>query len=87
MSKGWHRVHTEPNVQTLEAPLHPESVEQIKSNDARQMLKHANQQLELTRAYPGRVRWQGDEQLRQLTQNDRCQQFRQRSCGLGRKSD
>jgi hypothetical protein len=54
MSKGWHRVHTEPNVQTWEAPLHADSVEQIKSDDARQMLKHADQQLELQKAYPGR---------------------------------
>jgi hypothetical protein len=54
MSK-WTKVHAEPGVQTQETvPLHPDSVEQIKSDDVRQMLKHANQQLELQRAYPGR---------------------------------
>ena len=60
MGKGWTRVHTEPGVQTQETvPLHPDSVEQIKSDDARQMLRHANEQLELTRQYPGRKRQQG----------------------------
>jgi hypothetical protein len=53
---NWTKVKAEAGVQTYEALLHPESVEQIKSDDTRQMLRHANQQLELTRAYPGRKR-------------------------------
>jgi hypothetical protein len=57
MSKGWSRVYSEAGVQTQETvPLHPESVEQIKSDDARQMMRHANQQLELTRQYSERER-------------------------------
>ena len=54
MGKGWSRVYSEPNAQTWEAPLHPDSVEQVKSDDVRQMLEHAEQQLALTRQYPGR---------------------------------
>jgi hypothetical protein len=49
------RVREAPDVQTYEAPLDPDSVEQIKSDDTPQMLRHGNQELELTRRYPGQV--------------------------------
>jgi hypothetical protein len=52
----WTKVKSAPCVQTWEAPLHPDSVEQIKSDDTQQMLRHAEQQLELQARYPGRGR-------------------------------
>jgi hypothetical protein len=38
----------------LVVPVSADSVEQIKSDDARRMLRHANQQLELQKQYAGR---------------------------------
>jgi hypothetical protein len=55
MGKGWTKVKAEPGVQTQEnLPLHEDSVSQIKSDDAQKMMRHANQQLELQKQYPGR---------------------------------
>jgi hypothetical protein len=50
----WKKVKAQPGVQTWENPLHPDSVEEVKSDGVQRMLEHAEQQLELTRQYPGR---------------------------------
>ena len=53
---NWTKVKSAPGVQTWEKPVHPESVVQIKSDDTQEMLRHAEQQLELQRQYPARKR-------------------------------
>ena len=49
MDRDWKKVKDQSGVQTWESPLHPDSVEQVQSDDAARMLKHAKEQLEMQR--------------------------------------
>jgi hypothetical protein len=53
---NWTKVKSEPGVQTWEMPLHPDSVEQIRSDDVEQMLVHTYAELANASAYPDRPR-------------------------------
>ena len=57
-TRGWIKARDKPNEETFELPPYGVEVRQTLPDqaEAEKQLKHANEQLALTRVYPGRER-------------------------------